>query len=100
MRVAVNVLGPVREPYLEVRHEHTIDMLLLPGFIEVGRRRSEIRRLNCEAGEVGLCTPHMEHWLGTSDMQRLSLCISDAALMAAGDGAAELNRSATCWTRA
>lgn len=91
MKIAVDVLGSVKEPYLEVRYKHTIDMPLRPGFVEVGRRRSEIRQVKFDAGEVGLCTPHIEHWLGNSDMQRLSFCISDAALMAAADSAVELS---------
>jgi AraC family transcriptional regulator len=86
MRVTVDVLGSVRGPYLRVQHEHDLGMMLGPGSIEVGSRRSEMRRVTFNGGEVGLVPRHMEHWVGTSDLQRLSLSISDAALMATYDG--------------
>jgi hypothetical protein len=40
MRVAVDVLGSVREPYFEVHHEHVVGMQLRPSFIEMGLRLS------------------------------------------------------------
>ena len=40
MRVAVDVHGAVREPYLQVRAEHVFAMMLRHGAIEVGARRS------------------------------------------------------------
>jgi AraC family transcriptional regulator len=86
MRVAVDVLGFVREPYLQVHHEHVVGMQLRPGFIEMGMRRSEMTMVTLEAGEIGLCPSHMQQWVGTADLERLSLGISDAALMAICDG--------------
>ena len=57
MKVAVDMLEPVREPYLRVYRQHLIRMLLRPGSIEVGRRRSAMRRVTYSGGEVGLCCP-------------------------------------------
>jgi len=86
MRVAVDVLQSVREPYLQVHHEHVVGMQLRPGFIEVGLRRSEMTTVTLKTGEIGLCPSHTEQWVGNADLERLSLGISDAALMAICDG--------------
>jgi len=86
MKVAVDVLGPVREPYLRVYPQHVVHLLLRPGSIEVGRQRSAMRRVTYSGGEVGLCRRHVEQWLGSSDLHLLSLSISDAALNATSDG--------------
>jgi AraC family transcriptional regulator len=86
MKVAVDVLGPVREPYLRVYPQHVVHLLLRPGSIEVGRQRSAMRRVTYSGGEVGLCCRHVEQWLGSSDLHLLSLSISDAALNATCDG--------------
>jgi len=36
MKVEVEVVGSVEEPYLEVHQRHEIGRLLRPGFMEVG----------------------------------------------------------------
>jgi AraC family transcriptional regulator len=82
MRVAVDLHGSIREPYLQVQHEHVLGMMLRPGSIEVGLRRSKMRRVTFQAGEMGLLPRHLERWVGTGDQERLVLGISDAALMA------------------
>jgi len=86
MRVAAEVRGPVKEPYLQVHKENALGMLLRPGSMEFGPRRSALRRTTFSAGEMGLCTPHSEQWIGTADMEHLIVSISDAALAAACDG--------------
>jgi AraC family transcriptional regulator len=86
MRVAAEVRGPVKEPYLQVHKENALGMLLRPGSMEFGPRRSALRRTTFNAGEMGLCTPHSEQWIGTADMEHLIVIISDAALTAACDG--------------
>jgi AraC family transcriptional regulator len=86
MRVAVDVLGSTREPYLQVVDEHVLAMMLRHGSIEVGPRRSAMRRVTFQAGEMGFFPRHTERWVGTGDQQRLLLRLSDAALMAASDG--------------
>ena len=86
MRVAAEVRGPIKEPYLVVHKENALGMLLRPGSMEFGARRSALRRTTFSAGEMGLCTPHSEQWIGTADMEHLIVSISDAALVAACDG--------------
>jgi len=86
MRVATEVRGSVKEPYLQVHKENALGMLLRPGFMEFGPRRSALIRTTFNAGEMGLCTPHSEQWIGTADMEHLIVSISDAALAVAWDG--------------
>jgi AraC family transcriptional regulator len=61
-------------------------MLVRPGSMEAGSRRSAIRRVTFQAGDMGLCTPHVEQWIGSADVEHLIVSISDAALMDACDG--------------
>src|SRR5215472_15973402 len=86
MRVLAEVRGPVKEPYLQVHEENALGMLLRPGSMEFGPRRSALRRTTFSAGEMGLCTPHLEQWIGAADMEHLIVSISDAALAATCDG--------------
>lgn len=86
MRVAVGVLRSGGRPHLQVNNEHFLGLLLRPGYIEVGSRPSEMRRVTYDAGEMVLCPRRVEQWLGSADFERLSLGISDAALTAACDG--------------
>lgn len=86
MRVAAEVRGPVKEPYLQVHQENSLGMLLRAGSMELGLRRSAMRRVTFEAGEMGLCTPHSEQWIGSADMEHLTVSVSDAAFIAACDG--------------
>jgi len=93
MRVAVDVHGSVREPYMRVQDEHVLAMMLRHGAIEVGARRSTMRRVTFQVGDIGFLPRHSERWVGTGDQERLLLRISDAALMAAchrRSGAVEL----------
>src|SRR5215831_12401755 len=88
MLVAAEVRGPVKEPYLKVHKENALGMVLRPGFMEIGSRRSALQRTTFDAGEMGLCTPSWEQWIGTADVEHLIVSISDASLTAACDGAA------------
>src|SRR5262250_1117451 len=87
MRVAAEVRRLVNEPHLQVHKENALGMLLRPGSMEFGPRRSALSRTTFNAGEMGLCTPHSEQWIGTAEMEHLIVSISDAALAAACDGA-------------
>ena len=87
MRVTFEIRGSVEEPYLRVHQENVLGMVLRPGSMEVGLRRSALKRVTFEAGEMGLCTPYLEQWIGSADMEHLTVSVSDAALMAAHDGA-------------
>src|SRR5262249_33700596 len=86
MRVAVDVLAPVREPSVQVQDDHVLGMMLRPGFIEVGLQRSAMQRVTFQAGEMGFFPRRMERWVGTGHQERLLLHISDAALRAAREG--------------
>ena len=88
MRVAVEGPNPAREPHLRVNHEQVLAMLLRPGVVEMGCRRSELRRFTYDAGEMILASRHVETWARTDSVHYLSLAISDAALTAACDGMA------------
>src|SRR5262249_60827463 len=86
MRVSVDVHGSAREPYLQVQDEHVLAMMLRHGAIEVGARRSALRRVTFQAGEMGFFPRQTERWVGTGEQERLLLHISDAALTAACNG--------------
>src|SRR5215475_5635651 len=86
MRVAAEVRRLVNEPHLQVHKENALGMLLRPGSMEFGPRRSLLKWTTFNAGEMGLCTPHSEQWIGTADMEHLIVSISDAALAAACEG--------------
>ena len=60
MRVELNVPEPVTEPRLWVKHQPVLAMALGLGSIEVGSRRSEMRRLRFDAGEMSLVPRHLE----------------------------------------
>ena len=97
MEIAVDVLGPVSEPYLDVPDAYALGMSLGPGSIEVGPRRSAIRRVPLETGEMRLCIRHHEQWIGFGDLRLLTVSISDAALVAASgrsSGNLELRKDA------
>jgi len=89
MRVEVEVLGPVEEPYHWINEEHALGLQLRAGSIEAGVQRSRMSRLRFEAGEMGLCPRYLERWVGCGDMEHLILTISDSALKAASDGASD-----------
>jgi AraC family transcriptional regulator len=58
-------------------------MMLRHGAIEVGARRSAMRRVTFQGGEMGFFPRHTKRWVGAGDQERLLLRISDAALVAA-----------------
>src|SRR5215813_5446719 len=86
MKVEVEVLGPVEEPYHWVNEDHALGLQLRAGSIKAGVQRSTMDRLTFAEGEMGLCLRHLERWVGCGDMEHLLLTISDSALEAASDG--------------
>ena len=86
MRVAVQVLGPAREPHLRIYREQMLAMLLQPCSIEMGWRRSKLTRFAYGAGEIILAHRHVETWVRANGVQYLSVGISDAVLRAACHG--------------
>jgi AraC family transcriptional regulator len=62
-------------------------MMLGPGSIEWGSRRSAMEKFDYAAGDLALCDRHRGEWVGLMNVSHLQLGISDAALMASSDGA-------------
>ena len=75
------------EPRHWARHELGLAMMLQPGSIEWGPKRSSMERVDYAAGEMGMCPHHQEKWVGRMNAPHLQLVISDEALMAASDRA-------------
>jgi AraC family transcriptional regulator len=86
MRVELNVPESVAEPRLWVKHQPVLAMALRRGSVEMGLRRSEMRRLTYDAGEMSLIPRHLEKWFRNEDLQGLGIAISDVVLTAASDG--------------
>jgi AraC family transcriptional regulator len=83
----------VTEPRHWVRSEQVLAMVLRPGSIKMGVRRTELTEFRYVAGEMILPHRHEGKWIGLMNAPYLQLSISDAALMAASDraeGAVEL----------
>jgi AraC family transcriptional regulator len=71
-----------------VRHDQAFAMMLGPGSIEWGSKRSALEKFDYAACDLALCHRHEGEWVGLMNVPHLQLGISDAALMAASD---ELN---------
>ena len=74
------------EPRSWVRHEEGLAMMLRPGSIEFGLKRSSMERVDYAAGDLGMCPHHEGKWVGLMNTPHLQLIISDEALMAASKG--------------
>ncbi len=77
----------VIEPRHWVRHDQAFAMMVGPGSIEWGEKRSSLAKFNYTAGDLALCHRHEGEWVGLMNVSHLQLGISDAALMASSDGA-------------
>jgi AraC family transcriptional regulator len=73
------------EPRHWVRHDQAFAMMLGPGSIEWGSKRSALETFSYAAGDLALCDRHQGEWVGLMNVPHLQLGISDAALMAASD---------------
>src|SRR5450432_2517655 len=78
---------PETEPRHWMRHDQAFAMMLRPGSIEWGSKRSALEKFNYTAGDLALCDRHVGEWVGLMNVSHLQLGISDAALMACSDGA-------------
>jgi AraC family transcriptional regulator len=85
MRVWVepDVPESVTEPRLWVKHQPVLAMALRRGSVEMGLRRSEMKRHTFGAGEMSLVPRHLEKWFRNENLHGLFVGISDAALTAA-----------------
>ena len=73
------------EPRHWVRHDQAFAMMLGPGSIEWGSKRSALEKFAYAAGDLALCDRHQGEWVGLMNVPHLQLGLSDAALMAASD---------------
>src|SRR5579864_7386394 len=87
MRVERFSPDPETEPRHWVRHDQAFAMMLRPGSIEWGSKRSALEKFDYAAGDLALCDRHVGEWVGLMNVPHLQLGISDAALMACSDGA-------------
>jgi AraC family transcriptional regulator len=87
MRVALFPPDSDTEPRHWVRHDQAFAMMLRPGSIEWGSKRSALEKFDYTAGDLALCDRHVGEWVGLMNVSHLQLGISDAALMASSDGA-------------
>jgi hypothetical protein len=71
MRVEPNVPESVTEPRLWVKHQSVLAMALRRGSIEMGLRRSAMRRLTYGEGEMSVVPRHSEKWFRNEDLQAL-----------------------------
>jgi AraC family transcriptional regulator len=87
MRVERFPPDPDTEPRHWVRHDQAFAMMLGPGSIEWGPKRSALEKFDYTAGDLALCDRHVGEWVGLMNVSHLQLGISDEALMACSDGA-------------
>src|ERR1700694_2409743 len=87
MRVELVPPDSDTEPRHWVRHDQAFAMMLRPGSIEWGSKRSALEKFDYAAGDLALCDRHVGEWVGLMNVSHLQLGISDAALMACSDGA-------------
>jgi AraC family transcriptional regulator len=73
------------EPRHWIRHDQAFAMMLGPGSIEWGSKRSAMEKFDYGRGDLALCDRHVGEWVGLMNVAHLQLGISDAALMAASD---------------
>ena len=80
----------VKEPIHWIRPEQVLAMVLQPGSIKMGVRRTELTEFHYVPGEMILPHRHDGKWVGLMNVPYLQLSLSDAALMAASDTEVEL----------
>ena len=87
MKVELFAPDSETQPRHWVRHDQAFAMMVRPGSIEWGSKRSALEKFDYAAGDLALCDRHVGEWVGLMNVQHLQLGISDAALMASSDGA-------------
>ena len=87
MRVELFPPDSETDPRHWVRHDQAFAMMLGPGSIEWGSKRSALEKFDYGPGDLALCDRHVGEWVGLMNVSHLQLGISDAALMACSDGA-------------
>ena len=94
-RIKLDIFTPdsAREPRPWAHHQQVLALALRRGSMDVGLRRSEMRRSTYDAGGMRLLSRHLAKWVRIDDLEVLSIGISDTALNAAcerTDGEVEL----------
>jgi AraC family transcriptional regulator len=87
MKVELFPPDPDTEPRHWARDDQAFAMMLRPGSIEWGSKRSALEKFDYVAGHLALCDRHVGEWVGLMNVSHLQVGISDAALMACSDGA-------------
>src|SRR5258706_12959132 len=87
MKVELFQPESVTEPRHWVRHDQAFAMMLRPGSIEWGSKRTALEKFEYEPGALALCDRHIGEGVGLMYVKHLQLRISDAALMTSSDGA-------------
>jgi AraC family transcriptional regulator len=87
MRVEIVPPDSDTEPRHWLRDDQAFAMMVGPGSIEWGSKRSALEKFDYAAGDLALCDRHVGEWVGIMATPHLQLGISDAPLMAASDGA-------------
>jgi AraC family transcriptional regulator len=87
MKVELVQPDSVTEPRHWVRHDQAFAMMLRPGSIQWGSKRSALERFKYGAGDLALCDRHVGEWVRLMNARHLQIGISDAALLASSDGA-------------
>ena len=87
MKVELVQPESVTEPRHWVRHDQAFAMMLRPGSIEWGSKRSALETFKYRTGDLALCDRHVGEWVGLMNVRHLQIGISDAALLASSDGA-------------
>ena len=87
MKVELFPPESVTDPRYWVRHDQAFAMMLAPGSIEWGSRRSTMKRFDYAPGDLALCDRHNGEWVGLMNTPHLQIGISDAALVSCSDAA-------------
>src|SRR4029077_20030242 len=87
MRVELFPPESITEPRHWVRHDQAFAMMVRPGSIEWGSKRSALEKFDYAVCDLALCDRHEGEWVGLMNVSHLQVGISDAALMASSDGA-------------
>jgi len=64
---------PVKEPRHWVGHDQAFAMILRPGSIEWGSKRSALEKFDYAAGDLALCDRHIGEWVG---LMNVPICSS------------------------
>jgi AraC family transcriptional regulator len=67
MRLELFPPDPDTEPRHWVRHDQAFAMMLGPGSIEWGSKRSALEKFGYTAGDLALCHRHEGEWVGLNE---------------------------------